>query len=146
PPSDPEAIRALGRSLEGYDMGIFVSPNAVRGALKYLGRSLPPRLTLVAVGPGTARALVDAGHDTVLVPDNEFNSEALLALPQLRNVQGKRVVIFRGESGRGLLREVLEARGAKVDYAEVYRREMPSSPTPDVRASLTQRRIDAVLV
>lgn len=146
PPSNPEAIKALGRALETYDMAIFVSPNAVRGALKYLGRRLPPRLALVAVGPGTARALVDAGHESVLVPDNEFNSEAILQLPQLRNVRGKRVVIFRGDTGRGLLREALEARDAKVEYAEVYRREMPTSPTSDVRAALIQRRVDAVLV
>ncbi len=146
PPSDPEAIRVLGQALERYDMAIFVSPNAVGGALKYLRRKLPPRLTLVAVGPGTARALVDAGHESVLVPDNEFNSEALLQMPQLRNVHGKRLVIFRGDSGRGLLREVLEARGAQVEYAEVYRREMPTSPTPEVRAILIQRRVDAVLV
>ncbi|MGB5062793.1 MAG: uroporphyrinogen-III synthase, partial [Candidatus Competibacter sp.] len=61
-----------------------------------------------------------------LQPAGDFSSEGLLALPQLRAVTGRRIAIVCGEDGRELLVETLTARGARVDRAEVYRRERPA--------------------
>jgi uroporphyrinogen-III synthase len=46
-------------------------------------------------------------------------------LPQLQALTGKRVLIVRGDGGLPHLGEHLQARGAEVRYAEVYRRAKP---------------------
>jgi uroporphyrinogen-III synthase len=40
-------------------------------------------------------------------------------------IRGKRVTIFRGRGGLPLLGDALAARGARVDYVEVYERRRP---------------------
>ena len=84
------------------------------------------RPLLGAVGRATAAALSELGLAPDLVPERGFDSEALLALPALTQVAGKRVLIVRGEGGRPLLGETLHERGAKVAFAEVYRRALPA--------------------
>jgi uroporphyrinogen-III synthase len=49
----------------------------------------------------------------------------LLALAELRSVRGETIIVFRGEGGRERLKDVLESRGARVIYAECYRRVRP---------------------
>lgn len=146
PPEDETALRALAAGLDAYDIAVFVSPNAVRGVFQSPVRTMPPTLQLAAVGPATAQALADAGHARVIVPASGFNSEALLELPELADVADKRVVIFRGDGGRDLLRQVLQSRGAAVEYAEVYRRLRPRPPSAEVRAALRRHEVDAVVV
>jgi uroporphyrinogen-III synthase len=43
-------------------------------------------------------------------------------MPELQDINDKKVVIFRGSAGREMLRQELIARGAKVEYCDVYRR------------------------
>jgi len=57
------------------------------------------------------------------MPEEGTDSESLLALPQLADMAGQRVLIVRGSGGRELLFDALTARGAQVQYAEVYARE-----------------------
>lgn len=114
------------------DVLVFVSPNAAHfgmAALRAAG-GLPQPAQVFAVGPGTARALADAGVDGVTIPDGQ-DSEALLALPALQDVAGRRVLIVRGVGGRPLLADTLAARGAQVAFLECYRRTCPEGdPTP----------------
>jgi len=124
PPADPAA--AAARLAEHWDCVIFISRNAVEGALALAAQALrasPARRA--AVGRATAAAMQAAGLPPSLVPDLGFDSEALLALPALGAVAGQRVLIVRGEGGRALLGTTLVERGAEVAYAEVYRRAPP---------------------
>ena len=122
------------RGLAGpLDLLIFTSRNAVDHALPLLpGGRLPRGPRLAAVGKATAAALAAAGRAPDLVPEDRYDSEALLALPALREVKGWRVVIVRGEGGRPLLGETLQARGAQVVFAEVYRRVLPERDPADL--------------
>jgi uroporphyrinogen-III synthase len=61
----------------------------------------------------------------VISPQERHDSEALLQAPRLQAVRGENIIVFRGEGGREQLRQELEARGAKVSYAQCYRRVRP---------------------
>ncbi len=126
---DPEAARAL--LVQAWDLIVFISPNAVAFASDLLGDANLQSPLIAAVGVATARALRQVGNPANLLPQGRYDSEGLLALPELQRMQGHRVLIVRGEGGRPLLGDTLQARGAKVEYAEVYRRLRPEvDPTP----------------
>ena len=108
------------------DWGIFISSNAVIGTRNILGAELPPQLALAAVGPSTAQAAEQLWQRPVLLPATQYNSEGLLALTQLQQLNGQKICIFRGQGGRELLAEELRHRGAQVHYAEVYKRCQPA--------------------
>lgn len=127
---------ALAR-LEECTLAIFISANAVEHGLAAARRAgaWPQGAKVAAVGEATAAALRNSGFDAVISPRERHDSEALLALPELRVVKGENVIVFRGEGGREHLREVLESRGARVDYVECYRRTRPAvDPAPLLKA------------
>lgn len=126
PPADLQGVAARLTGSGPYDMAIFISPNAVSYGLQLLdGASLPGNPRIAAVGKGTARALEARGLEVNILPQERFDSEALLEMEELQQLQGRRVLILRGNGGRPLLGETLQARGAEVIYAEVYRRQCP---------------------
>lgn len=133
--------------LRAADIAVFVSPGAVQFGMAAIDAAggLPAATRIFAVGPGTARALGRRGVDGVVVPDGQ-DSEALLALPQLADVAGKRVVIVRGVGGRPLLAETLAARGAQVTFIECYRRTLPQADAAPLLAHWQAGGIDAVTV
>ncbi|MBI5919629.1 MAG: uroporphyrinogen-III synthase [Nitrosomonadales bacterium] len=131
PPADPRPLEALLVRLPDFQLAIFISPNAVRFAMAAIRADgdLPSSLRVATVGQGSAKALRELGVASVIAPQDKFDSEALLALPELQDVAGWRVVIFRGDGGRELLGDTLKARGAGVEYAECYHRAKPQQDT-----------------
>jgi uroporphyrinogen-III synthase len=127
-PLDPHSLASQLSRLSDYDMAIFISPNAARFGMAAVREvaTVPDEIEVFAVGPGTAKTLETLGIPRVTVPPGQ-DSEALLALPQLEQVAGKRIAIFRGVGGRPLLADTLRARGATVDYVECYRRRRPDA-------------------
>ena len=135
-------------SLDDYQIAIFISPNSVERAMKLIAarRPLPPGLVVATVGGGSVRALERFGVTNIVAPKDRYDSEALLEQPAFRVVSFKRVVIFRGVGGREHLGEVLRERGAKVDYAECYRRCLPNADPGPLLKAWERGRIDAVTV
>jgi uroporphyrinogen-III synthase len=148
PPEDAGAVSSLVARLDGFQLAIFVSPSAaVRGhGLVSASRAWPERLRVAAVGAGTARALEERGFSAVIAPAGEGDSEALAELPELRDLEGRSVVIFRGQGGREWLRTTLEARGAQVEYAECYRRVRPDADAGGLLARWQSGGIEAVSI
>ena len=102
---DPDNLDALDATidrLDAFDIAIFISPNAVQKAVNRVRsqREWPKNLHIAAVGRSSAKALDKLGLPTDIFPKTRFNSEALLELKQMQDVQGKKIVIFRGEGGR----------------------------------------------
>ncbi len=127
-PEAPAVIRSQLARLDRFDMAIFISPNAVTHSLAMLEeKSQLDRLKIAAVGKSTTRSLEQAGLTVATVPSGRFDSEALLEMPELQQVKGLQIIIFRGNGGRPLLGDTLRQRGAAVTYAEVYRRTCPAA-------------------
>jgi len=145
---DLQPLLAVIQRLEQFDLAIFISPNAVDKAMNLIASrgALPPGLKIAAVGQGSARELKRFGVGGVIAPQGRFDSEALLALPELSDVAGRRVVIFRGEGGRELLGDTLRARGAELTYAECYRRGRPSADAAALLRAWARGEVDAVTV
>ena len=133
-PRDAARMIAVSEALESYDLAVFISVNAVTRGMEFIQarRAWPATVKVATVGASSARALARYGLGVDLVPAHQFNSEALLALEELQDMRGKRVVIFRGNGGRDVLRDVLIKRGAEVDYVEVYRRVCPVIDPDDI--------------
>jgi uroporphyrinogen-III synthase len=85
------------------------------------------------------------GLEPTLVPTERYDSDGLLALPRLQRMAGREVIVVRGQGGRERLRRVLEARGARVAYAEIYRRRCTERSAHNLLASWS-RLVQAVTV
>lgn len=134
PAADPAPLAAAAGRLADYALAVFISPNAVDFALPaILARGpWPSSLLPAAVGQGTVRALAAHGVVGTVAPRERFDSETLLALPELQetHVAGRRIAVFRGDGGRELLADTLRERGATVDCIACYRRSPPADFTP----------------
>lgn len=125
--------------LDRYEFVICVSPNAATLGLSELADywpQWPAQQQWIAVGPATGAAMSDWQLNLAFAPQGS-TSETLLDWPQLQSLTGKRVLILRGEGGRETLADTLKARGARVDYLELYKRVLPKPDT----AVLTQALI-----
>ncbi|MEP7183077.1 MAG: uroporphyrinogen-III synthase [Betaproteobacteria bacterium] len=145
PPADPAPLARVHAELATYDAAVFVSANAVEYGAPEAGR-WPAHLTAFAPGPGTAETLAAVGIADARIPATTFDSEGLLALPDLADVRAKRIVIFRGDGGREHLGDTLRERGAVVDYVACYRRARPESGAAGLAEAFRDGRIDAVTI
>lgn len=122
---------AILSSLQQYDMLIFTSVNAVNYARRQMpGLDVPPaeiQSSIVAIGEATSKALEAADIQVNIKPRRGFNSEALLAEPelQLQNLKDRKVLILKGEGGRNMLLNELQQRGAQVSTIDLYKRIKP---------------------
>ena len=130
--------------LAEFDLAIFVSPTAVKRALAAM--KWPQRAKAAALGRGTQRELERHGIKGIIAPDSGADSEALLAVPELQRVAGRRIVILRGEGGRSLLGDTLAARGAHVEHAECYRRVRPQTDSGPLLTAFAKGAVHAVTV
>lgn len=115
-------------NLDQYHHIIAISTHAARFGLHWVDQywpQLPISIKWYAVGEKTASILNDADIEVITAIQGN-DSEALLDLPELAQPNHENVLILRGFDGRELLKQKLEQRGAKVDYAELYRRGLPS--------------------
>ena len=144
---DASKLNALIDRLDAFDAAIFISPNAVTKAMQAITarRTFPKDLRVAAIGAGSARELERRGVRQVIVPKARYDSEALLDLPELEDVAGKRIVIFRGDGGRPLVGDTLTARGATVEYAECYRRVKPTADVTPLLDAWARGEIDGVV-
>lgn len=122
-------LENLTNLFEWSSMIVFISRNAAR-ILSALVRNLNEQLktkTVFATGNGTADELRKYGIDSVLFPTAQSGSDGLLQMTGLEapEIIGKNILIIRGDTGRELLKQSLEERGASVKYAEIYTRAIP---------------------
>lgn len=128
PPENAAEVASELKALLPADLVIITSQEGVRRSVELVGAETFSRALVVVPGEGTARLARDLGFANVIYPSRHGTSEAMLALPELREVDGLSVLILAAEGGRGLMARVLEDRGAVVDRIHVYRRIRQSMP------------------
>ncbi|MDU0810914.1 MAG: uroporphyrinogen-III synthase [Burkholderia sp.] len=138
---DPIPLTTALRSLDYYSLSIFMSPNAINYALTSKNVIWPINLPIGVVGPGSVATLALHGIAKpiyhIISPSlyeeecAQYDSEHLYAAIKAEykkynsSLSGKRVLIFRGESGREWLDSHLRDAGADVLIVTVYRRIIP---------------------
>jgi uroporphyrinogen-III synthase len=130
PLEDQAELKRTLDGLAGYALVAFVSPNAIDAAFAHIAR-WPTGVMLAVLGEGSRAALarhgVNDANATIVSPLDaaRSDSENLLRALDLASLDGRRVLIVRGESGRELMADGLRAAGAIVTTVAAYRRSVP---------------------
>jgi uroporphyrinogen-III synthase len=145
PVPDAQPLQEAWRRITSFAAVMFVSASAARHFLAHAPHAPHAphalRARLWATGPGTQRALLEAGCDPALVDApaanaNQFDSEALWGKVAQQVATGSRVLIVRGAdaqghiTGRDWLATQLEAAGADVEQVAAYVRRGPAFTEP----------------
>ncbi len=157
PLSDYSQFDAVIANIVDYDWAIFISSNAVQNGMPCLVKyGIPANLKFAAIGPVTASELQSFGVKEVLIPSSRhqdgnenkvrFDSESLLAMPEMTNIAGKKILIVRGVGGRDVLAETLKARGAQVTFAECYQRINPQANCDLLADLYSEKKLHGIVV
>jgi uroporphyrinogen III methyltransferase/synthase len=145
PLDDPALLDQAIQSLGAYHWVIFTSVNGVTSFWDRLAAAGKTPAALIgtavaAIGPATARALIEWGVYPWYLP-GEYVAEAIAS--GIGDVRGARVLLPRAEIAREALAVELRQKGAVVDEVAAYRTILAK---PDLRAmDELQRGLDAIL-
>ncbi|MGR6980008.1 uroporphyrinogen-III synthase [Testudinibacter sp. P27/CKL/0425] len=113
------------QQLQSGDYVFAVSKNAIQYAdqvLRNVGLHWRADLHYFTVGRRSAEYLSAVAEQAVQYPYPQENSEGLLALPQMQQLENKTILILRGNGGRDLFRQQTAAKGANLEILECYQR------------------------
>jgi uroporphyrinogen III methyltransferase/synthase len=148
PPDSWEPLDAAIRRLREYRWAIFTSANGVRFFWDRLTAGAKDArdfhgITVCAIGPATAAALLERGLRADLVP-GEFTAEALVEALGSEPIRDARILLARAAEAREVIPEELSRRGAVVDVVPAYRTVKNTSDADRLRAMLREGKIHAV--
>ncbi len=129
------------------NQAIFISANAVDyyfSALKQANIHWPASINVIAVGNATAAALSKQGiqvHHIPFIAD----SEHLLELDILQNIQHQNILLIKGLGGRPMIAEVLQSRGACLISLAVYYRSLPDIKQEYINSVWQDDSVDIIL-
>ena len=146
PPDSWKAADAALRDLTRFDWVVFTSVNGVSGffsRLRQLGGDVRDLkgVRLGAIGPKTSARVAAYGLQVDAFPA-EYRGEALAE--RLGQVRNQNILIARAQDGRDVLPKTLEARGARVTVAPLYRTVKTRMLAGDINKRLLAGEIDAV--
>jgi len=132
--------------LENFQCAIFTSPNAVHFFFSEISpRVWPKNIKTLAIGQGTSQALIDKGFPAPICP-KQADSEHLLMLNALQNINHQKILLIKGQGGRPLIHTTLTARGANVSTIEVYQRTRPQHHKKHTQALWHEDAVDIILI
>jgi uroporphyrinogen III methyltransferase/synthase len=137
-----ESLRRIGQ----YDWLLFTSVNGVRSffnRMTALGIDIRDLhgIRIGAIGPKTSARLSGFGLKVDAFPD-EYRAEALADV--IGEVKGAQVLLARAQDARDVLPKTLEARGAAVTIATVYRTIKRRQAVGDLKRLLLEEGVDAI--
>ncbi|MFT6408038.1 MAG: hydroxymethylbilane synthase [Arenicella sp.] len=134
----PELLEIFS-NLGNYTDVLFVSRNAVEVGMSMIEQQggIPDGVSVMAVGGETAKQLFRYGIDA-LFPSEGSGAEALLKVDQLKKMDGRKVLVIRGEHGLSWASEEMRKRGASVDEANCYQQTIPEQSSSQLLEALEQ--------
>lgn len=124
-----------------YDYGVFTSINAVKFFKPYISRVLIDKI--VAVGPATAKALLELEIKADIMPDT-FSAEGMKEIFADVDVEDKKFLFAGAKTRAGDFHEYLKSRGAKVSMVTTYQTKPVSYPEGHIDKFLTENEIDII--
>ena len=153
PPADSyAALDAELHRLVEFEWVVFSSANGVeafRNRLLAYDLWPPKTLKFASIGPGTSRALEEAGLPTDFVPEI-YRAENLAEglVPDAKN--GARFLLIRASRGREVLAETLRETGGSVTQAVAYTSEDVTRDSPlwdsEIWSKMEKSQIDWVTI
>jgi uroporphyrinogen-III synthase len=142
-PTSKDWLRSLP-PLDSVEKAIFVSTNAVKYCFTALTQNWPQTIQVIAVGQATADALRNYNIHVTLRPDIA-DSEHLLELQALQQVNNETILLFKGEKGRPLIEETLSSRGANLLIFQVYKQLLPQANSELFHSLWHNQAVDIIL-
>ena len=148
PPEDWGPLdRAVDR-LSDYEWIVFTSVNGVKFFFNRLfekGRDVRAlhRMRTAAIGPVTAKRLLEFGLNSDIVPES-YRAESVVDAFRAEAVSGKKILIPRAEEARPILPAELKKMGATVDEVTAYRTRQARDNADTLLSSLKAGEIDMV--
>jgi uroporphyrinogen-III synthase len=127
---------------------LFISANAVDYCFPLLAQyniEWPQNIKVIAIGPGTVGALKHYQIKVDEIPSIP-DSEHLLALPCLQEVEQKLILLFKGEGGRTVIEDELRKRHAQLIILPVYKRTRPNFDFQFTNSIWRDNAVDIILV
>lgn len=126
-PINSNRVKTICQQLMNFDIAIFVSANAAYYTHAYWPSPFPVA-RVIAIGPGTEKAIRQYGIPNIILPQ-QYNSEGILDLPKLKFLENKKMILFCGKNPKPLLQEALIQQNADVTLCECYERHCPDVKT-----------------
>jgi uroporphyrinogen-III synthase len=137
-PTSFAPLDAAFRDLDSFDWLVFTSANGAEAFARRLG-AFSVRPKVAAIGSATARALLSAGMDVALVPEQAVGESLAAALVAELARGAKRFLLVRAEQARDVVPQALRAAGAEVVEVAAYRTVVPETSMERVRAIFAER-------
>jgi uroporphyrinogen-III synthase len=134
--------------LKKVNHAIFISANAVHYCFTQLRLhtiNWPEHINVIAIGQASAKALNEFNIAVNYVPETP-DSEHLLTLNILQQLNDQTILLFKGEGGRELIEERLLQQGAKVIRLEVYKRKLPKINHQFINSVWRDDLVDIILL
>jgi len=148
PPASWKELDKAIKNLSGYDWILFTSVNGVKYFFERLhcvkkDARYFKGITIGAIGPGTAAALMDMGLNPDLIPD-QYWAEGVVEELKGFLLDGKRVLIPRPAIARDYIPKKLTEMGATVDVAEAYQTVKPDYSQHQLSTLFKDSAIDMI--
>ncbi|NOU52980.1 uroporphyrinogen-III synthase [Pseudoalteromonas sp. JBTF-M23] len=130
--------------IQDADIIVFISQDSVKQLAEQVD-ALPCTAQLFAVGEQTANVVQGCFSRKAIAPKQQ-DSEGLLALAPLQQLDSKQVVLVKGHGGRTLLAKTFKQRGAILNVCAVYKRVAQQDTSDGWLDHWRSEQIDGIVV
>jgi uroporphyrinogen III methyltransferase/synthase len=148
PPQDPAPLGQAIGSLKRYHWLVFTSVNGVNAFFERLysegldSRSLG-HTRVAAIGPATARRLLQYGIRTDIIPET-YQAESVIDAFASLHLQGKQILLPRAREARSVLPRELDRMGAVVTEVVAYETRAVADHARQIQEDVQNGAIDMI--